>query len=96
VIESHFIAALRDFGLDDLADLCESDTEEFDRLRERGRRSVFHKVERIRVLKDVVVRHEEEASRAASAKAYAAGVILIGAALEGLLLLTALDFRFRV
>lgn len=90
VIESHFIAALREFGLDDLADLRESDTKEFDRLRERGRRSIFHKDEHVRVLKDIVVRHEEEASRAASAKAYTAGVILIGAALEGLLLIRCL------
>ncbi len=90
VVESHFIAALREFGLDDLADLRKSDTEEFDRLRERGRRSLFHKDEHVRVLKDIVVRHEEEASRAASAKAYTAGVILIGAALEGLLLIRCL------
>lgn len=90
VIKSHFIAALREFGLDDLADLHESNTEEFDRLRERGRRSIFHKSEHVRVLKDIVTRHEEEAFRAASAKAYTAGVILIGAALEGLLLIRCL------
>ena len=93
VIESHFISALREFGLADIADLRESDTEEFERLRERGRRSVFHKGEHVRVLKDIVVRHEEEASQAASAKAYAAGVILIGAALEGLLLMRCLRSR---
>ena len=89
-IASRFIAALREFGLDDLADLRESDREEFDRLRERGRRYLFHKGEHIRVLKDIVLRHEEEASRAASAKAFTAGVILIGAALEGLLLIRCL------
>jgi len=86
VIERHFMAALREFGLDDLANLREHSLEEFDRLHERGRRSLHHKNEHIRVLKDIVVRHEEEAFRAASAKAYTAGVILIGAALEGLLL----------
>lgn len=95
VIECHFIAALREFGLDDLADLRESNKEEFDRLRERGRRSLFHKSEHVQVLKDIVIRHEEEAFRAASAKAYTAGVILIGAALEGLLLIRCLRSKSK-
>jgi len=90
VLEHHFIAALREFGLDDLANLRECNPEEFDRLHERGRRSLHHKGEDFRALKDIVVRHEEEASRAASAKAYTAGVILLGAALEGLLLIRCL------
>lgn len=90
VIERHFTAALREFGLEDLANLRELRPEEFDRLRERGRRSLHHKGEDIPALKDIVVRHEEEASRAASAAAYAAGVLLLGAALEGLLLIRCL------
>lgn len=90
VLERHFVAALREFGLDDLASLRERNPEEFDRLRERGRRSLHHKSEDVRALKDIVVRHEEEASRVASAKAYTAGVILLGAALEGLLLIRCL------
>ena len=90
VIEQHFTAALKEFGVADLADLRERSPDEFDRLRERGRRSVHHKVEVIPALKDIVVRHEEEASRAASATAYAAGVILLGAALEGVLLIRCL------
>jgi hypothetical protein len=87
VIEQHFTVALREFGVADLADLRERSPDEFDRLCERGRRSVHHEGEVISALKDIVVRHEEEASRAASATAYAAGVILLGAALEGLLLI---------
>ena len=90
VIERHFMAALREFGLDDLANLRERSPEEFDRLRERGRRSLHHKGEDIPALKDIVVRHEEEASRTASAKAYTAGIILLGAGLEGLLLIRCL------
>ena len=90
VIERRFMAALREFGLDDLANLREHNLEEFDRLHERGRRSLHHKSEDVRALKDIAVRHEEEASRAASAKAYTAGVILLGAALEGLLLIRCL------
>jgi hypothetical protein len=90
VIEGRFTAALKEFGLDDLADLRETDVEEFDRLRERGRRSIFHKGDHVQILKDVVVRHEEEAFRAISAKAYTAAIILIGAALEGALLVRCL------
>jgi hypothetical protein len=90
VIERHFMAALREFGLDELANLRERSPDEFDRLRERGRRSLHHKGEDIPALKDIVVRHEEEASRAASAKAYTAGIILLGAGLEGLLLIRCL------
>jgi hypothetical protein len=90
VIEQHFTVALREFGLDDLADLRERSTDEFDRLRERGRRSLHHKGEDIPALKDIVVRYEEEASRAALVTTYAAGVILLGAALEGLLLIRCL------
>jgi hypothetical protein len=90
VIERHFMAALKEFGLDDLANLRERSPDEFDRLRERGRRSLHHKGEDIPALKDIVVRHEEDASRVASAKAYTAGIILLGAALEGLLLIRCL------
>lgn len=90
VIERRFITALREFGLDDLANLRQDSREEFERLRERGRRSLHHESENILALKDIVVRHEEDASRAASAKAYGAGVILLGAGLEGLLLMRCL------
>jgi predicted ATPase len=90
VIEQHFTTALSEFGVADLADLRERSPDEFDRLLERGRRSVHHKGEDIPILKDIVVRYEEEASRAASATAYTAGVTLLGAALEGLLLIRCL------
>lgn len=63
---------------------------EFDRLRERGRRSVFHKNELVPCLADTVKRYEVEARAAAGAKAYTAAVALLGAALEGLLLLRCL------
>jgi len=63
---------------------------EFDRLRERGRRAFFHKEELIPSLADTVKRYEIEARAAATAKAYTAAVTLMGAALEGLLLLRCL------
>ena len=94
-LEIEFVRALRDFGLNDLADLKESHPEEFDRLRERGRRSVFHRDEIVAVLKDIIVQYEAEARRAASAKAYSAAITLLGAGLEGLLLLRCLKSKRR-
>jgi hypothetical protein len=90
VLRVAFSRTLREFGLDDLADLNEDDPNTFDRLRERGRRSVFHKDELAQALKDVVVRYEEDARRAASARSYSAAITLLGAGMEGVLLLRCL------
>jgi hypothetical protein len=89
-VDKRFVITLREFGLSDLADLRETNPDEFDRLRERGRRSVFHRDEVIPVLRDIVVQYETDARRAASARAYSAAVTLLGAGLEGLLLLRCL------
>ncbi len=85
-----FVATLREFGLDDIADLHEQNRVEFKRLRERGRRSVFHRDELVPSLRDIVVRYEEDARKAAFAGAYSAAVTLLGAGVEGLLLLRCL------
>jgi hypothetical protein len=90
VLDRHFLETLREFGLNDLADLRERNPEEYERLWERGRRSVFHQDELILALRDIVVRYEEDAKRAASASAYSAAVTLLGAGVEGLLLLRCL------
>ncbi|HKH46862.1 MAG TPA: hypothetical protein VKM72_19560 [Thermoanaerobaculia bacterium] len=95
VLDSHFALTLREFGLDDLAGLHERDREEFDRFRERGRRSVFHQDELVPALRDIVVRYEEDARRAASAKAYSAAVTLLGAGVEGLLLIRCLRSKHK-
>ncbi|PIG09390.1 hypothetical protein [Comamonas sp. 26] len=73
------------------SDLFTHQRREFDRLRERGRRALFHKKELIPSLADTVKRYEIEARAAAGANAYTAAVTLIGAALEGLLLLRCLS-----
>jgi len=90
-----FIDTLKEFGLHDLADLKEKDSEEFDRLRERGRRSSAHKNELDSIVRDIVVRYEQDARRAAKAKAYSAAVVSLGASLEGLLLLRCLRSRHK-
>ncbi|HTG31990.1 MAG TPA: hypothetical protein VLB76_03590 [Thermoanaerobaculia bacterium] len=90
VLDRHFVKALREFKLDDLANLRGNDPEKFAGLRERGRRSVFHKEEIVPALRDIVVRYEEDARKAASAGAFSAAVTLLGAGIEGLLLLRCL------
>lgn len=72
------------------AQLLSSDQAEFDRLRERGRRSFFHQHDELAVLSDTIVRYEMEALVAASARAFTAAVTLLGSAVEGLLLLRCL------
>jgi hypothetical protein len=75
--------------------LFDSDPNEFHRLRERGRRAFFHKNESVAALSDTIVRYEREARAAAATKAYTAAVILLGAAVEGLLLLRCLRSRTK-
>lgn len=93
VLDTKFLEVLREFGLHDLADLKEQTPVEFERLRERGRRSVYHRNEHALAIRDVVVRYEEDARRAASVKAYSAAVTSLGAGVEGLLLLRCLRSR---
>lgn len=85
-----FIETLRELGADDIADLYVSDRREFDRRRERGRRAFFHKDELALALADTAVRYEIEAKNAASVGAYTAAITLLGAAVEGLLVLRCL------
>jgi hypothetical protein len=70
--------------------LFRTNRREYDRLRERGRRSFFHKDEFIRALVDTIKRYEREASASAAAGAFTAAVTLLGASVEGLLLLRCL------
>ena len=64
--------------------------DEFNQLRERGRRSVFHKKEYVHALRDIVIQHENDSRLAANAEAFSAAVTSFGAGIEGLLLLRCL------
>jgi len=88
--DSRFVQTLKELGATALADLFMSDRKEFDRRRERGRRSMNHKNETSAALADVIVRYEQEARIAASSGAYACAVTMLGAAVEGLLLMRCL------
>jgi hypothetical protein len=90
VVDGKLVETLKEFGLEDLAELSSKNAKEFDRLRERGRRTIFHSSELALAIRDVVLRYEEEARQAANASAYSAAIICIGAAIEGLLLLRCL------
>lgn len=90
ILDKKFIELLEEFGLEDLAALRRDNPDEFDRLRERGRRTVFHSDELTPAIRDVVLRYEHDARQAANAGAYSAAIICLGAAIEGLLLLRCL------
>ena len=90
ILDMKFLGVLREFGLHDIADLKEHNPKEYERLWERGRRSVFHRDEDALAIRDIVIRYEKDASLAASVKAYSAAVVSLGAGIEGLLLLRCL------
>jgi hypothetical protein len=73
--------------------LFNNDPRDFDRLRERGRRAFFHRGETVAALNDAILRYEVEAKAAAGAKAYTAAVVLLGAAVEGMLIVRCLNSR---
>ncbi len=90
-----FLKTLYEFELGEFANLIEENPEEFDRLRERGRRAIFHGDELPSALSDIVVHYEEDAKRAAAAEAYSAAIVSLGAGLEGLLLLRCLRSKCK-
>lgn len=90
-----FLETLREFDLSELTKLYQDAPEELDRLRERGRRIFFHRDELIFALKDIIIRCEEDAKEAATARAYLAAIVSLGAGLEGLLLMRCLRSKVK-
>lgn len=86
-IENQFIRIFEELELKNLAHARKSHPIEFEKMRERGRRTIFHKDDTISALKDIVLYYEEEARKAAAAQAYAAAIVALGSGLEGLLIL---------
>ena len=91
VSSAQFRKALEEFGLPDLAAFAAEFNEEFQRFRERGRRSVFHREENIFALRDIILQYEKEARDAAKVSAYSVAITALGSAVEGLLLLRCLS-----
>ena len=85
----------REYDCADVAEIWRARRSEYDELRERGRRLVFHHDRPHHALRDVVEESYADARAAAAAGSYRAAVTLLGASLEGLLLLRCLRSRTR-
>ena len=90
ILSQALTSTLREFSLNDLADMREQDLDKYEQLRERGRRALFHEHEKLEAVEDIVNGHEESARRAVESQAYSAAIIVLGAAMEGLLLIRCL------
>ena len=95
ILDSKFASALREVGATEIALLYDADRRLFDELRERGRRFQFHHNNFSLALRDVVAEIHADGLRAAETQNYRAAVTLLGAALEGLLLMRCLRSQVR-
>lgn len=91
ILSQALTSTLREFSLNGLADMREQDLDKYELLRERGRRALLHRDEKLEVLGDIINGHEENARRAVESQAYSAAIIVLGAAMEGLLLFRCLQ-----
>jgi hypothetical protein len=67
VLNKKIVEILRELNLYDLAALKEADPNEYETLRERGRRSLYHKDNYAEIVEDIIIRYEEEAQKSAAA-----------------------------
>ena len=95
ILDTKFALALREVGAAEVAAIYERDRSLFDELRERGRRSQHHQGHYTPALRDVVAEIQAEALVAAGAGNYRSAVTLLGAALEGILLMRCLRSATR-
>jgi len=93
IYEQTYIETLREFQLNDLADLKEKSKKKFENLQERSRRACYHKGLTPESLKDSIFQYEHEAIKASKSGAFLAGITALAAALEGILLLLCIKFE---
>lgn len=93
ILDKHFADTFVEFGLSDLGEMYRNRRAEFDEIRERGRRHMHHADRYPQALRDLVDEGYSEATTAAAAGTFRAAVTLLGASLEGLLLLRCLRSR---
>ena len=91
VLDAKFEETLREYGLDDIADLYHSDRKLYDDLREKGRRLVFKDIPELERLSAAQQQFEAEAGICAQGGAYHAAVVMIGAAIEATLMFACLN-----
>lgn len=90
IYDKYHIINFKEFAPDDLFKMYEDDPDEFNKFRERGRRAVYHSDEISYAIRDIIIRYEEDAKKAAHNNAYSAAITSLGAGMEGLLLLRCL------
>ena len=90
VLDRKFEETLREYGLDDIADLYHMDREAYDARREQGRRLSFEEISEEEQINTVQNRLEAEADVCANGGAYYAATVMIGSALEAALLFACL------
>ena len=91
VLDITFENTLREFGLNDIADLHHADRDKFDAIREEGRRQVFDNIPEQEKLRAILQQYETEASICAQNEAYHAASAMIGSAMETVLLLACVN-----
>ena len=93
ILDMKFENALREYDLNDIADIHHTDRDTFDALREEGRRLVFENIPVLEKLSFLQQQYENEASICAQNKAYLAAAAMIGSAMETALLFICLNHR---
>lgn len=93
ILEEKLVEVLRELKLAELAELRTIKLNEYEILRERGRRHMFHGDELEAIVEDIAIRYEEDARKAAEAQAYFAAIISLGASMEGIFLLRCLKSK---
>ena len=93
VMNTKFEETLREYGLEDIADLYRDDRESYDARREQGRRVIFENIPELEQLSALQKQFEAEAEICAEGGAYHAAGVMIGSAIEAALLFTFLNHR---
>ena len=93
IADVKFEEALREFALDDMADLYHTDREAYDAHREQGRLISIAKTPELEQLSALQKSLESDADVCAKAGAYLAASVMIGAAVEAALLFACLNDR---
>lgn len=88
-----FEDTLREFGLNDIADLYHTDRDAFKSSREEGRRLFFESISEQEKLRTLQQQYETEASICAQNEAFHAAAAMIGSAMETVLLLACINHR---
>ena len=92
IYDMTFENVLREYGLNDIAELYQANREAYEAFREEGRRFVFENIPELERLSVLQQQYENEASICANSKAYLAAAAMIGSAMETALLFTCLNY----